>query len=130
MTKDGFTEFQHSFEQSGLPLMVYLQQSEISYSTYYYWRKKFGLPSDTASVLAPIAFSSSPSSSVTPETISTGTTLLFPNGLRAHFGPGSEKVLMELFDKSLSPSTYLQNLPMHIRLLTDGRTSLISSVCR
>ena len=102
MTKEGFTEFQHSFEQSGLPLMVYLQQSGISYSTYYYWRKKFGLPSDTASVLAPIAFSSSPSSSVTPETISTGTTLLFPNGLRAHFGPGSEKVLMELFDKSLS----------------------------
>lgn len=102
MTKEGFTEFQHSFEQSGLPLMVYLQQSGISYSTYYYWRKKFGLPDKVSSVLAPIAFSSSPSSPVSPETIPSGTTLLFPNGLRAHFGPGSERVLMELFDKSLS----------------------------
>ena len=30
-----------------------------------------------------------------------GATLLFPNGLRAHFGSGTESVLMELLTKSL-----------------------------
>ena len=32
----------------------------------------------------------------------TGVVLAFPNGLRAHFGRGSEHVLMELLNKSLS----------------------------
>ena len=31
-----------------------------------------------------------------------GTTLLFPNGLRAHFGRGAESILMEILKKSLS----------------------------
>ena len=30
-----------------------------------------------------------------------GVSLLFPNGLRAHFGGGSEKLLMELLTHSL-----------------------------
>ena len=30
-----------------------------------------------------------------------GATLLFPNGLRAHFGSGTESVLLELLNKSL-----------------------------
>ena len=30
-----------------------------------------------------------------------GVSVLFPNGLRAHFGNGSEEILMELFTQSL-----------------------------
>ena len=52
--------------------------------------------------LAPISFrqpvsSSSPFSADVPS----GATLLFPNGLRAHFGSGTEDMLRELLDKSL-----------------------------
>ena len=31
-----------------------------------------------------------------------GTSLLFPNGLRAHFGPGANDILVEILMKSLS----------------------------
>lgn len=35
------------------------------------------------------------------EQVPQGVSLLFPNGLRAHFGCGSEKLLMELLTHSL-----------------------------
>lgn len=35
------------------------------------------------------------------EQVPQGVSLLFPNGLRAHFGGGSEKLLMELLTHSL-----------------------------
>lgn len=38
------------------------------------------------------------------EQVPQGVALLFPNGLRAHFGSGSEKLLMELLTHSLEGS--------------------------
>ena len=55
--------------------------------------------------LAPISFRGEASHSTEglsfPKDIPSGATLLFPNGLRAHFGSGTERMLMELLEKSL-----------------------------
>jgi putative transposase len=53
------------------------------------------------SELAPISFTQ-PSDPVFTGAVPSGVTLLFPNGLRAHFGSGTEGVLLELLNKSLS----------------------------
>ena len=78
MTKEEFEVLQLDLQHSGKSVKDYLQESGVNYSTYNYWRKKLlagAMPS--------------------------GATLLFPNGLRAHFGSGTESVLMELLTKSL-----------------------------
>ena len=73
-------------------------------STYNYWRKKF-LTAEEPHELAPISFRESShhqsSSAVFSGYPPSGATLLFPNGLRAHFGTGTESMLMELLEKSL-----------------------------
>ena len=55
--------------------------------------------------MASISIKESEPSITTSDTLEnvfpSGVTLAFPNGLRAHFGKGSEKVLFELFSKSL-----------------------------
>jgi len=103
MTKEAFLQLQSDHRQSGLSLKHYLQQIGTGYSTYNYWRKKYFCAEDQPHELAPISFRpSSPSSgSVFTGDVPSGATLLFPNGLRAHFGAGSEDLLRELFDKSL-----------------------------
>ena len=50
--------------------------------------------------LAPISFKQ-PSDPVFTGAVPSGATLLFPNGLRAHFGAGTEDVLRDLLVKSL-----------------------------
>ena len=88
---------------SGLSLKLYLSQIGTSYSTYNYWRKKFSASSDLGRDLAPISIRhGSASGTMQSGDMPSGVSLLFPNGLRAHFGVGSEDVLMELLDKSLS----------------------------
>ena len=104
MSHEEFLKLQSSHQSSGLTLKSYLQQIGTSYSTYNYWRKKYGTAGDSARDLAPISirhegFASSPSIS---GDVPSGVSLLFPNGLRAHFGSGTEEVLLELFNKSLS----------------------------
>ena len=103
MTREEFIELQSDQQKSGLSLKSYLQQIGTCYSTYNYWRKKYCCAEDQSHELAPISFRpSSPSSgSVFTGDVPSGATLLFPNGLRAHFGAGSEDLLRELFDKSL-----------------------------
>ena len=103
MTKEQFEELQLNLQQSDMNLKTYLQQIGISYSTYNYWRKKLQSEAgDKSKELAPISFRQSSASSQFSEQVPSGVTLLFPNGLRAHFGSGSESVLSNLLDKSLT----------------------------
>ena len=100
MTKEEFELLQLDLQQSGKSVKCYLHDAGVNYSTYNYWRKKLLVKEDSKPELAPIsitkhadpAFSSS---------VPSGATLLFPNGLRAHFGSGTEDVLRDLLDKSL-----------------------------
>ena len=89
MTKDEFVLLQLQYHQSGKGLKAFLKDSGICYSNYHYWDKKYK-SADTPQELAPIMFMDTrlnePVSSVSSNDVPSGTTLLFPNGLRAHFG--------------------------------------------
>ena len=103
MTQEEFIELQSDHQRSGLSLKLYLQKIGTGYSTYNYWRKKYCSSEEPSHDLAPISFSqSSPSSSSLVGDLPSGVSLLFPNGLRAHFGSGAEGILRDLLDKSLS----------------------------
>ena len=101
MTKEEFLQLQTGHQESGLSLKSYLQQIGTSFSTYNYWRKKYLCPQEPSCCLAPIRFRQS-AEPVLSNGVPSGAMLLFPNGLRAHFGAGSEAVLRELLNKSLS----------------------------
>lgn len=51
--------------------------------------------------VGPISFKQSAADPTLGEQMPQGVALLFPNGLRAHFGSGFEKLLMELLTQSL-----------------------------
>ena len=101
MTKVEFEVLQLDLQQSGKSVKDYLHDSGINYSTYNYWRKKFLVKEDPKPELAPISFTQH-ADPVFSSAVPSGATLLFPNGLRAHFGSGTEGVLLELLNKSLS----------------------------
>lgn len=103
MTREEFIELQSDQQNSGLTLKAYLKETGTSYSTWSYWRRKYCGAGEPRHELAPISFrpSPSPSPSSFPGDVPSGATLLFPNGLRAHFGSGTEDVLRELLDKIL-----------------------------
>ena len=105
MTKEEFAELQHRHLESGKSLKEYLRQFGVCYSTYSYWRRKY-LAAEEPHELAPICFRVTERSSTNPlpfsNDLSSGTTLLFPNGLRAHLGSGTESMLKDLFEKSLA----------------------------
>jgi putative transposase len=102
MTHDEFVDLQLAHQSSGLTLKSYLKQTGTSYSTYNYWRKKYCSSDNPVRDLAPISIRREPSAARSlRDDIPSGVSLLFPNGLQAHFGIGSEDVLMELLDKSL-----------------------------
>ena len=103
MTREEFEALRDRAKASGLPLKSALKAEGIPYSTYNYWRKK--LTSDRREYpIAPITIrddqgyisETMPSGAALP-----GVTLAFPNGLKAHFGQGSERVLMEVLNRSL-----------------------------
>lgn len=101
MTKEEFLQLQSDHQQSGLSLKTYLKQIGMGYSTYNYWRKKHS-SKEPPRELVPISFRhSEPSSCSFSGDMPSGATLLFPNGLRAHFGSGTEDMLRDLLDKSL-----------------------------
>lgn len=102
MNRLEFEKLELQLQQSNLPLKSYLQQIGISYSTYHYWRRKSSV--DRHSIKqepAPISFKQAVTESSPEEQAPHGVAVLFPNGLRAHFGNGSEEILMELFTQSL-----------------------------
>ena len=101
MTKEEFEVLQLDLQQSGKSVNDYLHDYGINYSTYNYWRKKFLVKEDPKPELAPISFTQH-ADPVFSSAVPSGATLLFPNGLRAHFGSGTEGVLLELLNKSLS----------------------------
>jgi putative transposase len=100
MTKEGFEVLQLDLQQSGKSVKDYLRDAGVNYSTYNYWRKKMAEKESSMPGLAPISFKA-PSDPVFTGAVPSGATLLFPNGLRAHFGSGTEDVLRELLNKSL-----------------------------
>ena len=105
MNRLEFEELELQMQQSSLPLKSYLQQIGVSYSTYHYWRRKCSVDGNNVKQeLAPISFKQPPMETVLGEQVSQGVVLLFPNGLRAHFGNGSEKLLMGLLTRSLQGS--------------------------
>lgn len=102
MNRQEFEELELQVQQSDLPLKSYLQQIGVSYSTYHYWRKKCSVDSNSVKQeLAPISFKQAVTESFQEEQLLHGVALLFPNGLRAHFGSGSEDILMEVLNQSL-----------------------------
>ena len=105
MTKDEFTSLQLQYHQSGKSLKQFLSDTGICYSNYHYWDKKYKSV-DTPHELAPIMFMDTRAkdsvSPVSSNDVPSGTTLLFPNSLMAHFGSGAENILMEILKKSLS----------------------------
>ena len=97
MNRQEFEELELQLQQSGLPLKSFLQQLGVSYSTYHYWRKKCSVDKNSVKQeLAPISFKQAATESSLEEQVPHGVALLFPNGLRAHFGSESEKLLIEL----------------------------------
>ena len=90
MNRQEFEELALQVQQSDLPLKSYLQQIGVSYSTYHYWRRKCSV--DRSSIKH---------ESSQEGQLPHGVALLFPNGLRAHFGSGSEDLLKEIFTQSL-----------------------------
>lgn len=101
MTKEEFMTLQQELQESGRPLMSYLHDAGINYSTYTYWRRKLE-HSRPEPEMAPISLRQSSPDQTFTGAVPSGATLLFPNGLRAHFGSGAERMLMELLNKSLS----------------------------
>ncbi len=101
MTKEEFLTLQQKLHESGKPLMSYLHDACINYSTYTYWRRKLEQDSIPQSEMAPISLRQSTPDTVFTGAVPSGATLLFPNGLRAHFCCGTEELLRDLLNKSL-----------------------------
>ena len=102
MNRSEFEELESRVQQSGLPLRLYLRQIGVSYSTYHYWSKKCAAEKESLKQeLAPISFKQPTAELTMGEQVPQGVSLLFPNGLRAHFGNGSEKLPPELLNQSL-----------------------------
>ncbi|MBQ0019654.1 MAG: hypothetical protein KBT39_03930 [Bacteroidales bacterium] len=107
MTKEEFVALQPHHQQSGKSLKKFLQEVGVCYSKYNYWNKKFK-EEDQPHELAPIMFTEPRGYNSMPQRqeftcdVPSGATFLFPNGLRAHFGSGTETMLMSLLERSLS----------------------------
>lgn len=104
MTKSEFEELQLKFKASGMTLKSFLQSVGVAYATYHYWCQKLKGDSCPPSI-APISLYRSDGESAhgvtMPDVGIPGVTLSFPNGVRAHFGRGSESVLMDILNKSI-----------------------------
>ena len=104
MTKQEYLEIQSEVLSGGKRLKLILAEHGGPYSTYNYWRNKF-TSSEENLPIAPISIKEvevAERYSTLEDADATGVVLAFPNGVRAHFGRGSEQVLMEVLNKSLS----------------------------
>lgn len=104
MTKSEFQELQSRVASCGTTLREFLITEGVSYSTYNYWCKKMKSESEPLPI-APISIRAEPGMTTSSSSMSgvglPGVALSFPNGVRAHFGRGSEQVLLELLTKSM-----------------------------
>ena len=104
MTKNEFVSLQLQYHQSFQSFKVFLMDSGIClHSNYHYWDKKYKTI-DTPKELAPIMFmkAMTKESAFPANDMPSGISLLFPKGLRTHFGPSSNDILVELLMKSIS----------------------------
>lgn len=104
MTKQDFDELQQKFNHSVMTLKAFLAQEGIAYSTYNYWCKKNrteGVPQPVAPISIRERENECNGTVPLNGVALPGVTLAFPNGVRAHFGSGSEGVLMEVLNKSM-----------------------------
>lgn len=104
MTKQEYLEIQSEVLSGGKRLKLILAEHGVPYSTYNYWRNKF-TSSEENLPIAPISIKEvevAERYSTLEDVDATGVVLAFPNGVQAHFGRGSEQVLMEVLNKSLS----------------------------
>ena len=104
MTKSEFQDLQIRSAASGKTLKSFLQAEGVAYSTYNYWCRKMKSESE-ALPIAPISIRSESQETAGSGPIAgvgvPGVMVAFPNGVRAHFGQGSEGVLMEVLEKSM-----------------------------
>ena len=104
MTKSEFQELQIRVASCGTTLKEFLRAEGVAYSTYNYWSKKVKAESESLPI-APISIRTAPGTAPVPVSMAgvdlPGVTLAFPNGVKAHFGRGSEHVLMEVLTKSM-----------------------------
>ena len=103
MTREEFETLRNRVKASGETLKSVLKSEGIAYSTYNYWLRKTRAEQEPHPI-APITIREAQRD--TPENMLSdvglpGVTLAFPNGLKAHFGHGSERVLMEVLNRSL-----------------------------
>lgn len=103
MTKSEFQELQIRAASSGTTLKVFLQAEGVSYSTYNYWNKKLKAEAESLPI-APISIRHQEHKTDTGNVMTgvelPGVTLAFPNGVKAHFGRGSEAMLMEVLSQA------------------------------
>ncbi len=103
MTKSEFQQLQVRASSCSTTIKEFLRAEGVAYSTYNYWSKKAKAEAESLP-MAPISIrnNSAPAVSAMTEVELPGVTLAFPNGVRAHFGRGSERVLMEVLSQSMS----------------------------
>ena len=103
MTREEFEALRNRVKASGQTLKSVLKTEGIAYSTYNYWLRKTRDEQEPRP-MAPITIRE-PQRDTHENMLSglglPGVTLAFPNGLKAHFGRGSETVLMEVLNRSL-----------------------------
>lgn len=104
MTRSEFQELQSRAITCGTTLKAFLLAEGIAYSTYNYWSKKIKAEAATLPA-APITIRRESCAGPEPLPVSgaelPGVTLAFPNGVRAHFGCGSERILMDVLNQSM-----------------------------
>ena len=105
MTKSEFQKLQIRAASSGTTLKVFLQTEGVAYSTYNYWSKKLKAEGESLPI-APISIRHHERMTDNGNGMSgvelPGVTLAFPNGVKAHFGRGSEAALMEVLSQSMT----------------------------
>ena len=102
MNRTEFEELEMQELQSGLSLKSYLRQTGVSYSTYHYWQKKYSAEKDSIKQeLAPINIKRPTAELSLDGQAPYGVALVFPHRLRAHFGSGSEKLLLGVLNQNL-----------------------------
>ena len=103
MTREEFEALRNRVKTSGQTLKSALKAEGIVYSTYNYWRKKLEAEKHEHPI-APVTIREPQGVNAANPLAGVGlpgVTLAFPNGLKAHFGRGSEMVLMEVLNRSL-----------------------------
>lgn len=105
MTKSEFQKLQLRAATCGSTLKAFLRSEGVAYSTYNYWRKK--IKSETECLpIAPISIRHESGDAAHPIAMTgidlPGVTVAFPNGVKAHFGRGSEGILLEVLSQSMS----------------------------